>query len=213
MNAIVKICGLSQAEHVDAAVNAGAGLTGYVFFERSPRNVTVETAASLTARVPDNVRKVALTVDAGDELLDQIVAAAGVDTLQLHGHETAQRVSEVRQKYGLSVIKVLPIASAEDVKAAHAFEAVSDMLLFDAKPPKDATRPGGNAVSFDWGLLSDESWSVPWLLAGGLDAGNVGAAIKATHAPMVDVSSGVEDAPGQKNSQKIQDFIAAVKRA
>jgi len=212
MNTIVKICGLSKAQHVDAAVEAGAGLTGYVFFPRSPRNVTIEAAASLTASVPDNVRKVALTVDADDELLDQIVAGAGVDTLQLHGHETAQRVSEVRQKYGLSVIKVLPIASADDVKAAHAFETVSDMLLFDAKPPKDATRPGGNAVSFDWGLLSDESWSVPWLLAGGLDAENVGTAIKAINAPMVDVSSGVEDASGQKSIQKIQDFIAAVKQ-
>jgi len=212
MNTIVKICGLSKAQHVDTAVEAGAGLTGYVFFPCSPRNVTIEAAASLTASVPDNVRKVALTVDADDELLDQIVAGAGVDTLQLHGHETAQRVSEVRQKYGLSVIKVLPIASADDVKAAHAFETVSDMLLFDAKPPKDATRPGGNAVSFDWGLLSDESWSVPWLLAGGLDAENVGTAIKATNAPMVDVSSGVEDASGQKSIQKIQDFIAAVKQ-
>ena len=213
MSTIVKICGLSEAQHVDAAVEAGAGLTGYVFFPRSPRHVTIEAAASLTARVPDNVRKVALTVDADDELLDQIIAGAGVDTLQLHGHETVQRVDEVRQKYGLSVIKVLPIATPDDVKAAHTFEAVSDMLLFDAKPPKDATRPGGNAVSFDWNLLSDESWSLPWLLAGGLDAENVGAAIKATNAPMVDVSSGVEDAPSQKSAQKIQDFIAAVKQA
>lgn len=212
MSTIVKICGLSQAQHVDAAVEAGAGLTGYVFFSRSPRNVTIENAASLTVRVPDHVRKVALTVDADDELLDQIVAGAGVDTLQLHGHETVKRVDDVRQKYGLRVIKVLPIATVEDVKAAHAFEVVSDMLLFDAKPPKDATRPGGNAISFDWGLLSDESWSVPWLLAGGLDPENVGAAIKATNAPMVDVSSGVEDTPGQKSTQKIQDFIAAVKQ-
>ncbi len=213
MSAIVKICGLSQVEHVDAAVDAGAGLTGYVFFERSPRNVTIENAANLTARVPENVRKVALTVDADDELLAQIVAGAGINTLQLHGHENPQRVAEVRQKYGLSVIKVLPIASADDVKAAHAYETVADMLLFDAKPPKDATRPGGNALSFDWDLLSGESWAVPWLLAGGLDAKNVGAAIKATNAPMVDVSSGVEDAPGQKSVQKIQDFIAAVKQA
>lgn len=212
MSAIVKICGLSQVEHVDAAVKAGAGLTGYVFFAHSPRNVTIENAASLTVRVPENVRKVALTVDADDELLDQIVTGAGIDTLQLHGHETPQRVDEVRQKYGLSVIKVLPIATAEEVKVTRAFETVADMLLFDAKPPKDATRPGGNAVSFDWDLLSGEKWSVPWLLAGGLDSENVGAAIKATNAPMVDVSSGVEDAPGQKSIQKIQDFIAAVKQ-
>lgn len=212
MSAIVKICGLSQAKHVDAAVDAGAELTGYVFFARSPRNVTIEDAASLTARVPENVRKVALTVDADDQLLDQIIAGAGIDTLQLHGHETPQRVDEVRQKYGLRVIKALPIATTDDVKAAHAFETVADMLLFDAKPPKDATRPGGNALSFDWDLLSGDSWSVPWLLAGGLDAGNVGAAIKATNAPMVDVSSGVEDAPGQKSVLKIQDFIAAVKQ-
>ena len=213
MSTSVKICGLSEAQHVDAAVDAGAALTGFVFFERSPRNVTIEQAASLTARVPTGVRKVALTVDADDELLGQIVAGAGIDTLQLHGHESPARVEDIRKKYGVDVIKVLPIASKDDVAAAHAFEALADMLLFDAKPPKDATRPGGNALSFDWSLLTDETWTVPWLLAGGLDADNVGAAITATHAPMVDVSSGVEDTPGQKSVQKIQDFIAAVKQA
>lgn len=213
MDTRVKICGLSEAQHVDVAVDAGADLTGFVFFERSPRNVTIEQAAALTARVPANVRKVALTVDADDELLSQIVSDAGVDTLQLHGHETPARVESIREKFGLDVIKVLPIATKDDVAAAHAFELIADMLLFDAKPPKDATRPGGNALRFDWSLLTGENWSVPWLLAGGLDADNVGAAIKATDAPMVDVSSGVEDAPGQKSIEKIQNFIAAVKQA
>ncbi len=211
MSAIVKICGLRQAEHVDAAVAAGAGLTGYVFFPASPRNVSIAEAALLTARVPDNVRKVALTVDADDELLRRIVDGAGIDTLQLHGLESVARVDEIRQKFGLPVIKALPIEAAGDLVSARAFEGHADMLLFDAKPPKHATRPGGNAEPFDWRLLQGLKFNVPWLLAGGLDADNVAEALRLTGAPMVDVSSGVEEAPGQKSSRKIHDFIAAVK--
>lgn len=213
MTVTVKICGLSEAEHVDAAVAAGAGLTGYVFFPPSPRSVTIAQVAALTARVPDAVRRVALTVDADDALLQAIVAGAGIDTLQLHGDETPERVRQVRATFGLPVIKALPIATQADVEAAQAFDGVADMLLFDAKPPRDATRPGGNAQAFDWGLLTGTAWGVPWLLAGGLDAGNVAEAVRRSGATMVDVSSGVEDAPGRKNAQKIRDFIAAATTA
>ena len=208
MTVIVKICGLREAGHVDAAVDAGAGLTGFVFFERSPRNVSIQDAAALTARVPESVRKVALTVDADDDLLRAIIGA-GVDTRQLHGAETVARVNSVRETFGLPVIKALPISTADDVAAAKTYQGHADMLLFDAKPPKDATRPGGNAESFDWTLLQDAGFRVPWLLAGGLDAGNVADAVRISGAPMVDVSSGVEDAPGRKNTRKIRDFIAA----
>jgi len=211
MSAIVKICGLREAEHVDAAVAAGAGLTGFVFFPPSPRSIAIEQAAALTARVPETVRKVALTVDADDDLLRRIVDGAGVDTLQLHGHETVERVDHIRETFGLPVIKALPIATAGDVADARTFEGHADMLLFDAKPPKQATRPGGNAEAFDWTLLQGLDFSVPWLLAGGLDASNVCEALRITGAPMVDVSSGVETAPGHKDTRKIRDFIAAVK--
>jgi len=213
MTVAVKICGLSEAEHVDVAVAAGAALVGFVFFPPSPRAISIETAAALTARVPKHVRRVALTVDADDALLAEIVAGAGVDTLQLHGQESVVRVAEIKARFGLTLIKVLPISTAADVDAARAYEGVADMLLFDAKPPKDATRPGGNAVSFDWDLLAGSEWQVPWLLAGGLDAGNVAEALRRSGAPMVDVSSGVEDAPGVKNSDKIRAFIAAVNAA
>jgi phosphoribosylanthranilate isomerase len=209
----VKICGLREAEHVDAAVEAGAALTGYVFFPRSPRNVSIAEAAALTARVPDGVRKVALVVDADDELLRAIVDGAGVDTLQLHGHETPERVRDIRDTFGLPVMKALPIADRSDVETARAYQDVSDLLLFDAKPPQDATRPGGNATAFDWTLLSGTDWSVPWILAGGLDATNVAEAIRISGARMVDVSSAVEDDTGRKDVEKIRDFIAAAHRA
>lgn len=209
MSVIVKICGLKEAEHVDAAVEAGAGLTGFVFFERSPRNVSIAEAKMLTARVPAGVRKVALSVDADDDFLSGIITGTGVDTLQLHGSETVERVRHVRDTFGLPVIKALPVSTEDDVEAARNYEAHADMLLFDAKPPKDATRPGGNAESFDWTLLQGAGFRVPWLLAGGLTPENVAEAVRISGAPMVDVSSGVEDAPGQKNTRKIRDFIAA----
>ncbi len=209
MSVIVKICGLREAEHVDAAVEAGAGLTGFVFFEPSPRNISIAEAAALTARVPAGVRKVALSVDADDDFLSAIIDGAGVDTLQLHGAETLERVRHVREKFGLPVIKALPVSTVDDVEAGQPYEAYADMLLFDAKPPKDATRPGGNAESFDWTLLQQAGFRVPWLLAGGLTPENVAEAVRISGAPMVDVSSGVEDAPGRKNTRKIRDFIAA----
>lgn len=209
MTVAVKICGLREAEHVDAAARSGAALTGYVFFPKSPRNVSIAEAAALTSRVPSGVRKVALVVDANDEFLSAIVDGAGVDTLQLHGHETPERVQAVRDMFGLAVIKALPIANLGDVETARNYQDAADILLFDAKPPKDATRPGGNALAFDWTLLSDTSWSVPWMLAGGLDASNVTEAIRISGTKMVDVSSAVEDDKGRKDVQKIHDFIAA----
>lgn len=213
MSVAVKICGLREIEHVKAAAEAGAALTGYVFFPKSPRNVSIDEAAILTAHVPAGVRKVALVVDADDDFLRAIVDGAGVDTLQLHGHETPERVQVIRDAFGLSVMKALPIADQADVKTARAYQNVSDMLLFDAKPAKDATRPGGNATVFDWTLLSGTEWSVPWMLAGGLDASNVAEAISVSGAGMVDVSSAVEDETGRKDAQKIRDFIAAAHNA
>ena len=213
MSVEVKICGLSEAAHVDVAVNAGAALTGFVFFPHSPRNVTIEQAAALTARVPEGVRKVALTVNADDAFLAEIVADAGIDTLQLHGDEDAARVRAVRATFGLPVIKALPVSSAEDVAAAHVYAEVADMLLFDAKPPADATRPGGNALTFDWDLLKGADFRVPWLLAGGLTPENVADAIRSTGAVMVDVSSGVEETPGHKSAEKIRAFIKAAHSA
>ncbi len=213
MTAAVKICGLREPEHVTAAVEAGAALTGFVFFPPSPRSIDIEKARALTATVPEGVRKVALTVDADDDLLTAIAAGAGIDMLQFHGKETPARVADARVRYQLPIIKALPVAEAADVSAAKAYEFSADMILFDAKPPKDATRPGGNAETFDWDLLSGLELGLPWLLAGGLTIDNVTDAVRRTNAEMVDVSSGVEDAPGQKSSSKIRAFIEAVKAA
>jgi len=213
MTAAVKICGLKEPEHVAAAIEAGAALTGFVFFPPSPRSIDIEQARALTAAVPEGVRKVALTVDADDDLLSAIASGAGVDMLQFHGQESPARVADARVRYQLPIIKALPVAEAADVAAAKAYEFCADMILFDAKPPKDATRPGGNAETFDWDLLADLELGLPWMLAGGLTVDNVTDAVRRTHAEMVDVSSGVEDAPGQKSSAKIRAFIEAVKAA
>lgn len=211
MTCRVKICGLMTADAVDAAVQAGADMVGFVFFPPSPRSVDVGTAAALTARTPDRVTRVALSVDADDALLDLIAADAGIDMMQFHGHETVERVRTVRVRYGLPVMKAVAIAGPEDVIRAHAYEAVADQLMFDAKPPPDAARPGGNALAFDWRLIAGEQWKTPWVLAGGLTPENVTGAIRASSAGAVDVSSGVEDAPGAKNPAKIKAFIDAAK--
>jgi len=213
MTCAVKICGLMSADAVDASVEAGADMVGFVFFPPSPRSLSVADAAALTARVPNHVTRVALSVDADDTLLDAIAADAGVDMMQFHGHEPFERISEVRDRYGLPVMKALAIASPDDVTRGHAYADVADRLMFDAKPPKDATRPGGNALAFDWQLIAGESWSKPWILAGGLTPQNVADAIAASGATAVDVSSGVEDAPGVKNPENIRGFIAAAKGA
>jgi len=209
----VKICGLTEAAHVAAAVAGGAAYVGFVFFAKSPRNLSLPAARALALDVPPGVAKVALTVDADDATLDALCAGVPVDFLQLHGSETPARVSEVRARYGLPVIKAIGIASADDLPLIETYGAVADQLLVDAKPPGDATRPGGNAEAFDWSLIADVDWPRPWLLAGGLTPRNVALAIARTGARQVDVSSGVESAPGVKDSARIRAFLAAAHQA
>ena len=206
----IKICGLTRESDVEAAVQAGADLVGFVFFPPSPRSITVVRAAELTRLVPMGVTKVALSVDAGDDFLTDIAENAGIDMMQFHGSEPFGRVVEAQKRFGLPVMKALAIGGAQDVIQSRTYEPVADFLMFDAKPPEDATRPGGNAEAFDWELIADETWSKPWFLAGGLSPENVAEAIRTSGAVGVDVSSGVEDAPGIKNFDKIHKFIDAV---
>ncbi len=206
----VKICGLTEARHVAAAVDAGAAYVGFVFFARSPRNLAPEAARALAVEVPPGVAKVALTVDATDTELEAILDAVPVDMLQLHGHETPERVAEVRARFGLPVMKALGIADAADLAAIDAHAAVADQLLIDAKPPRGAALPGGNGLAFDWRLIAGRRWSLPWMLAGGLAPETVAEAVRLTGARQVDVSSGVETAPGVKDTDLIRAFLAAV---
>lgn len=204
----VKICGLRDAQHVAAAVAAGAGYLGFNFFEKSPRYVNIEQARNLAVEVPMGVAKVSLTVNADDALLDAIVAAVPLDMLQLHGSESVERVVEVRSRFGLPVMKAIGVADAADLAALDAYGQVADQLLVDAKPPKGAALPGGNGVAFDWRLIANRRWFTPWMLAGGLTPDNVAEAVRLTGARQVDVSSGVESAPGVKDADLVTDFIA-----
>ena len=208
-----KICGLSTPETVEAAVAAGAGYVGFVFFGKSPRNVSVETARDLAVDVPPGIAKVALTVNASDDDLDRIVAAVPLDMLQLHGSETPERVAEIRARHGLPVMKAIGIADAPDLDALDAYAVVADQLLVDAKPPREAVLPGGNGLSFDWRLIANRRWPVPWMLAGGLTPENVAEAVALTGARQVDVSSGVESAPGVKDPDRIAAFLTAARAA
>lgn len=206
----VKICGLRDAAQVAAAVDAGAAYVGFVFFPKSPRHIAPEQAAALAANVPPGVAKVALTVDADDTFLDQLLERVPLDMLQLHGHESPARVAEIRARYGLPVMKAIGIADAADLDQIDTYAAVADQLLIDAKPPKDATLPGGNGLAFDWRLLAGRKyWTRPWMLAGGLTADNVAEAVRLTGARQVDVSSGVESAPGVKDPDRIRAFVTA----
>jgi phosphoribosylanthranilate isomerase len=209
MSMAVKICGLKSAEAVEAAARAGATHLGFNFFKESPRSVAPPRAYELAMLAP-GLRAVALTVDADDATLDEIVAKAHPRMLQLHGAESAARVSEIKARYRLPVMKAIAIETAADVKRAHGYEAVADILLFDAKP--DAL-PGGNGLVFDWQLIAKEKWSKPWMLSGGLTAANVAEAIRITHAHGVDVSSGVEKSRGEKDPALIERFIAAARSA
>lgn len=208
MKVDAKICGLSDAPTLDAAVRAGAGYVGFMFFPPSPRAVRPEQAAPLVRSVPEQVRSVGVFVDPDDDLLSRVLADVSLDILQLHGDEPVERAAEIKAKTGLPVMKVFKIAEAEDFQPARRYEQVVDYLMFDAKPPKDATRPGGNARAFDWTLLRGQSWTKPWFLAGGLTADNVAGAAKMTGARLVDTSSGVEDAPGKKSAEKIRKFLS-----
>ena len=205
----VKICGLSDEAAIAAAVEGGAAMCGFVFFPASPRYVTPMRAGELTRDIPENVIRVGLVVDAGDDVLAEIVARAGIGMLQLHGTEAPGRVKDIRERFGVAVMKVLPVAIADDLAHAKDYEGIADRLMFDASPPEGAVRPGGNARAFDWSLLAGKTFALPWMLAGGLSAENLRLAVKTSGAKAVDVSSGVEDAPGVKNADKIRAFLAA----
>jgi phosphoribosylanthranilate isomerase len=209
----VKICGLKTPEALEVALESGADLTGFVFFPPSPRNLGFEAAKLLGAQVKGRAGKVALTVDANDETLRAIVDALKPDLLQLHGSETPERVATVRSRFGVPVMKVLPISERSDLSPLREFANVADRLLFDARPPQDATRPGGLGRTFDWTLLQGIDPKINFILGGGLDASNVGQALAITNAPGVDVSSGVERAPGEKDLDKIREFIRAARKA
>lgn len=206
----VKICGLTHSDDLAAAVRAGARYIGFNFFPKSPRYVSPEKAAALAAEVPLGVAKVALVVNPTDEVLDEIINTAPIDMIQLHGSESPERVSEVKARYGLPVIKAIGIAGPEDVAKIDVYARVADQLLIDAKAPKDAALPGGNGIAFDWRLLADKKyWTVPWMLAGGLTVDNVAEAIRLTGAKQVDLASAVESSPGRKDPAKMQAFITA----
>jgi phosphoribosylanthranilate isomerase len=213
MTPLVKICGLATPETLDVALDAGADLVGFVFFPPSPRNISLDTARALASRVQGRARKVANTVDADDTLLGSIIAALEPDMLQLHGHETPQRVAAVRESFGLPVMKALPIEAKSDLRPIGSYTSVADRLLFDARPPREATRPGGLGKPFDWHLLENLDLSIPFMLSGGLNAGNVAEALRITRAGGLDVSSGVESAPGVKDPEKIRAFIRAARSA
>lgn len=206
----VKICGLSRPEHVTAAVDAGAAYVGFVFFEKSPRNVSFETARALALDVPVGVAKVALVVNADNAFLDELTQTVPLDVLQLHGSETPERVAEIKARYGLPVMKAVGVADESDLVNIDTYARVADQILVEAKPPKGSDRPGGNGKTFDWQLIAHRRWPVPWMLAGGLTQDNVAEAVRITGARTVDLSSSVESAPGEKDAGLIHAFIDRV---
>lgn len=209
----VKICGLREAADVRAAAVAGAAYVGFVFFAKSPRNLAPGAAAALALEVPEGICKVALTVNADEATLDGLIEAVPLDMLQLHGRESPERVAEIRARYGLPVMKAVGVAGEEDLAQIDVYAQVADQLLIDAKPPRGADLPGGNGLAFDWRLLAGRKyWQRPWMLAGGLTPQNVGEAIRLTGARQVDVSSGVERAPGVKDADLIRNFVEAAAR-
>ncbi|MEA2987252.1 MAG: phosphoribosylanthranilate isomerase [Alphaproteobacteria bacterium] len=213
MPLLVKICGLMSPEALDVALDAGADQVGFVFFAPSPRNLAYGAARALGERVKGRADKVALTVDATDEMLGEIVEALRPDMLQLHGHEAPERVVAVRKKFGLPVMKALPIEDRASLSPIRLYANVADKIIFDARAPRDATRPGGLGTPFDWRLLEDVDPGIPFMLSGGLDASNVADALSITRAPGVDVSSGVERSPGEKDPEKIRAFVRAARQA
>jgi phosphoribosylanthranilate isomerase len=208
----VKICGISEPESLQAAVQAGARFVGFVFFERSPRFVAAPMAAELARQVGTAVRTVGLFVEPSDDFLDHVVTQTPLDMIQLHGKEAPGRVQEIRQRFSIPVVKALPVGEAADLEAVSAYEPVADWLLFDAKPPKNvAALPGGNGIAFDWKLLAGRRFARPWMLSGGLNAGNLAEAVEMTGATTIDVSSGVEDRPGHKSVEKIRTLLTLAK--
>ena len=211
MSVTVKICGVTDLETIDAAVDGGADMVGFVFYPPSPRVIVPDFAADLADNLPDETQVVGLFVDADDVMLDRVLSHVRLDLIQCHGKETPERVEAIRLEYGVPVMKAIAIETADDFGLVQAYLDVADRLLFDTKPPKGAVLPGGNAISFDWSLLSGRHFALPWMLAGGLDAGNVAEAVRISGAKAVDVSSGVEVLPGKKDPAKIQAFIKAAK--
>jgi phosphoribosylanthranilate isomerase len=210
----VKICGVNSAPALDAAAKGGARFIGFNFYARSPRALDAAAAAALAGRVPRGISRVAVIVDESNETIDSILRQVPLDMLQLHGQETPARVGEIRRRFGKPVMKAIMVATGADVESASAFDGAADWLLFDAKaPPQMANAlPGGNAISFDWSLLADRRWNRPWMLSGGLNAGNLAEAVRMTGATVVDVSSGVEDRPGVKSPEKIMAFLGLASR-
>jgi len=200
MSVSIKFCGLSRVEDVVAAADAGARYVGFVFFPKSPRNVTPDEARLLAVEVPVGVAKVALVVDADDAFLDEITSKVALDILQLHGKESPERVAQIKARYGLPVMKAVGIADAEDLPQLDVYAQVADQILVDAKPPKTGALPGGNGLAFDWRLIANRRWPVPWILAGGLTPENVALAVQMTGARQVDLSSGVESSVGVKDA-------------
>jgi phosphoribosylanthranilate isomerase len=209
MSLLVKICGLSTRETLQTALDAGADMVGFVFFPPSPRHLSLEVGRDLGRQVKRRALKVALTVDADDATLDNIMDALSPDIFQLHGKESVARLRDIKQKFGRPVMKALPVETAADLAVLPGYAAVADRILFDARPPKDATRPGGLGAPFDWRLLENLDLKLPYMVSGGLHAGNVAEALRLTRAGGVDVSSGVESAPGVKDPEMIRAFIRA----
>ena len=207
-----KICGLASETAVAAAVAGGAAYLGFNFYRPSPRSVSPERAAALCAAVPAGVRRVGLFVDAADEAIQAVLNAAPIDILQFHGQESPERVAEARHRFGLPVMKAIAVAGPEDVLAAYRYQDAADMLLFDAKPPcRAGALPGGNGLAFDWQLIAGRKWRRPWLLSGGLTAALLSEAVRISGAAAVDVSSGVERRPGDKDPDKIREFLAVAR--
>lgn len=208
MSIAAKICGLSTPEAVAAAARHGARFVGFVFYPPSRRHVTAELAAALCALLPSGITRTGLFVDADDDVLAEAMANVPLDLLQLHGRESPERVAEIKRRFGKPVMKAIPVAAEADLAVAERYYGVADRLLFDAKPPKGAVVPGGNGLVFDWQLLGGRRWALPWMLSGGLNPENLGQAVRLTHAPAVDVSSGVESTPGVKDPDLIAAFLA-----
>ncbi|WP_061023483.1 phosphoribosylanthranilate isomerase [Bradyrhizobium sp. CCH5-F6] len=211
MSLLVKICGLSTRETLQAALDAGADMVGFVFFPPSPRHLSLEAGRDLGRQVKQRALKVALTVDADDATLDNIMDALSPDIFQLHGKESVARLRDIKQKFGRPVMKALPVETAADLAVLPGYAAVADRILFDARPPKEATRPGGLGAPFDWQLLQNLELDLPYMVSGGLSAQNLAEAVRITRAGGVDVSSGVESAPGVKDPEMIKAFIRAAR--
>ena len=211
MSLLVKICGLSTRETLDVALQAGADMVGFVFFPPSPRHLALETARELGRHARGRAVKVALTVDADDAAFGNIIDALQPDILQLHGKETTARLRDIKQKFGLPVMKALAVETSADLAPLPGYAAVADRILFDARAPKGATRPGGLGATFDWHVLENLELKLPFMVSGGLNADNVAEAVRLTRAGGVDVSSGVERTPGVKDPEMIQNFIRAAR--